>query len=90
MFREARVRRTTGRFQDNPVSAVGQLGCADQTARPGERSHARNSAPVVKVAAVSVTAFMAASRELKPAWIRIEAERFIVPVSTAGTARPSS
>lgn len=49
------------------VSIVGQLGWADQAARPGERSQARSPTPVVNVAPVSVTALMAASRELKPA-----------------------
>ena len=72
------------------VSAVGQSGNALQAATASELSHGLSSLPVVKVALVSVTALMAASLEVNPAWIKIEAERFIVPVSTAGTASPSS
>ena len=72
------------------VSAVGQSGWALHAATTSELSHCRSSWPLWKVAPVSVTALMAASLELNPAWMRIEAERFSVPVSTAGTARASS
>jgi hypothetical protein len=72
------------------VSVVGQLGWAPHAATTSELSQNLSSWPVWKVAPVSAMALMAANLELKPAWMRIETERFIVPVSTAGTAKPSS
>ena len=55
-----------------------------------DSNHCWSSNPFENVAAVSLTALMAASLEAKPAWIRIDADQFMVPVSTAETASPNS
>jgi hypothetical protein len=60
------------------VSAVGQSASALRDTTSFDASHCLSSWPLSKVAPVSVTALMAASRELKPAWMRIDADRFSV------------
>jgi hypothetical protein len=61
------------------VSGVGQSGWVPHAATTSELSQSLSSWPVWKVVPVSVTALIAANLELNPAWIRMEAERFIRP-----------